>query len=127
VLYTTIHLTNRTKSVVDNIALVDRVPAGWEIENPRIGGRSLPDWLELDTRWTADHLNVRDDRVEVFGSVAPGQTVSFSYAVRAVTAGAFAVPPVEAEAMYDPRLWARESGQEVVVEGPWAALMSSGD
>ena len=127
VLYTTIHLSNRTKSVVDNVALVDRVPAGWEIENPRIGGRALPDWLDLDTRWRVDHLNVRDDRVEVFGSVAPGQTVSFSYAARAVTAGSFAVPPVEAEAMYDPRLWARESGQKVVVEGPWAALMSTGD
>lgn len=127
ILYTTVHLTNRTRKTIDNVALVDRVPAGWEIENPRIGGRGLPDWLELDTRWKADHLNVRDDRVEVFGSIEPGRTVSFSYAVRAVTAGSFAVPPVEAEAMYDPRLWARESGQTVVVEGPWAALMLGSD
>ena len=63
------------------------------------------------------------DRVEVFGSVAPGQTVSFVYAVRAVTAGSFTVPPVEAEAMYDPRFWARESGSTALVEGPWAALV----
>jgi uncharacterized protein YfaS (alpha-2-macroglobulin family) len=123
VLYTTIHLTNRTRERIENVALVDRVPAGWEIENPSVGGRGLPDWLALDTTWAADHLNVRDDRVEVFGSVAPGQTVSFVYAVRAVTAGSFTVPPVEAEAMYDPRFWARESGSTALVEGPWAALV----
>ena len=127
VLYTVIHLTNRTSDRIDNVALVDRVPAGWEIENPRLGQRTMPDWLGLTTQWSVEHLNVRDDRVEVFGGLAAGETVSFAYAVRAVTAGDFAVPPVEAEAMYDPRIWARESGRTVGVEGPWAALVEGGD
>ncbi len=39
--------------------------------------------------------------------------------VRAVTAGKFTLPPVEAEAMYDPRIWAREAGTQVEVAGPW--------
>jgi hypothetical protein len=124
ILYTTIHLTNRGKERVDNVALVDRVPAGWEIENPSIGGQGLPSWLQLETTWRADHMNVRDDRVEIFGTVGAGQTVSFAYAVRAVTAGNFSVPPVEAEAMYDPRLWARELGGSVGIEGPWASLLT---
>ncbi len=41
------------------------------------------------------------------------------YAVRAVTAGQFTVPPVEAEAMYDPEIWTRAAGGEITVDGPW--------
>jgi len=33
------------------------------------------------------------------------------YAVRATAAGRFTIPPVEAEAMYDPRIWARQPGR----------------
>jgi uncharacterized protein YfaS (alpha-2-macroglobulin family) len=39
--------------------------------------------------------------------------------VRVVTSGKFTIPPVEAEAMYDPTLWAREAGATAVVSGPW--------
>jgi hypothetical protein len=36
-----------------------------------------------------------------------------------VTAGKFTLPPVEAGAMYDPRVWARGPGRTVVIGGPW--------
>jgi hypothetical protein len=57
--------------------------------------------------------------VEVFGSLEAGETKKVVYAVRAVTSGKFTLPPVEAEAMYDPRIWAREAGGQVQVSGPW--------
>ncbi|MCI0668976.1 MAG: hypothetical protein L0Y64_00795, partial [Myxococcaceae bacterium] len=118
-LFVEIEVKNTTGERVQNLALVDRLPAGWEIENPRLG-RGVPvDWVDRDALWAADSLNVRDDRLEMFGALERGQTRKVVYAVRAVTAGTFTLPPVEVEAMYDPRIWAREAGGQVEVSGPW--------
>ena len=73
--------------------------------------------------WTYDHMDVRDDRVEVFGSLEAGETVTFVYAARATAAGSFSVPPAEAEAMYEPRIWAREGGGLATVLGPWEGVV----
>jgi len=64
-------------------------------------------------------MNLRDDRIELFGSIGAGETRTFVYAARVVTAGEFTIPPVEAEAMYDPRIWAREDGRKITISGPW--------
>ena len=64
-------------------------------------------------------MNLRDDRLEVFGELRSGETRAVVYEVRAVTAGSFTVPDVRAEAMYDPELWARETGQVLDIQGPW--------
>jgi hypothetical protein len=114
-------LTNLTAERISNVALVDRIPAGWEIENPRLGrgGADGLDWLDPDALWQPDHLNLRDDRLEVFGAVEKGATVRVVYGVRAVSAGSFRIPTAEAEAMYDPRIWAREAGGRAVILGPW--------
>ena len=63
------------------------------------------------------------DRLEAFGSLPPGQTKKIVYTVRAVTSGKFTIPPVEAEAMYDPTLWARDKGGTAVVSGPWTGKL----
>ncbi|MEM7585654.1 MAG: hypothetical protein AAF560_19855, partial [Acidobacteriota bacterium] len=60
-------------------------------------------------------------RIELFGHLERGETRRVVYAARAVTAGRFTVPPVEAEAMYDPRIWAREGMQRVEITGPWSS------
>ncbi|TVQ90401.1 MAG: hypothetical protein EA397_12500 [Deltaproteobacteria bacterium] len=113
-------LKNTTGSRVQNLALVDRVPAGFEIENPRLGRSGGSDQVDRQKVWSKDHLSVRDDRVEVFGALDAGQEVEVVYTVRAVTAGTFTLPPTEVEAMYDPSLWARAPGGRVRVFGPWA-------
>ena len=118
-LYVEVELKNTTGERVQNIALVDRLPAGWEIENARLGRGGAVEWLDPEQLWTADYVNIRDDRMEVFGSLQAGESKKVVYAVRAVTAGKFTLPPVEAEAMYDPRIWAREGGEQVEVSGPW--------
>lgn len=117
--YIELALSNTSPERVSNIALVDRIPAGWEIENPRLGRDGSVDWIDQETLWKADHMNLRDDRIEVFGHLEKGQSRKVVYAVRAVTAGQFTVPTVEAEAMYDPRIWAREEGRPVTIFGPW--------
>jgi hypothetical protein len=75
----------------------------------------------VDQLWQADHMDLRDDRLEVFGHLDNGEERGVVYAVRAVTAGSFQLPSAEAEAMYDPRHWARVPGGTVEVSGPWDA------
>ncbi|MDC0714676.1 MG2 domain-containing protein [Stigmatella sp. ncwal1] len=117
--YVEVELSNTSGERIQNIALVDRLPAGWEIENARLGRGGSVEWVEAESLWTADYVNIRDDRMEVFGSLEARESKKVVYAVRAVTSGKFTLPPVEAEAMYDPRIWARGAGEQVQVSGPW--------
>jgi len=111
-------IKNTRHERITNIALVDRFPAGWEVENPRLGRGVQATWVNAEEQWPLDYMNVRDDRLEVFGSLDAGQEKTVVYTLRAVTAGKFTITPVEAEAMYDPRVWARDEGGTVVIAGP---------
>ena len=104
---------------------MDRIPAGWEIENPRLGRDATAGWLDADDLWQPDHMDLRDDRIELFGHLPRGASRKVVYAARAVTAGRFTIPPVEAEAMYDPRIWAREGMEKVTVYGPWGEQIAA--
>lgn len=82
---------------LDNVAIVDALPAGLEVENPRLAGSEQEG---DDESFPADHVEFRDDRVVVFSSVG-NQPRVFRYALRAMTAGTFALPAVQASSMYD--------------------------
>ena len=118
-----IEVGNTSGQAIQNIALVDRLPAGFEVENPRLGRSTTAEWIEADEQWALDFLNMRDDRLEAFGSLGPGQTRTIVYTVRAVTSGTYTVPPVDVEAMYDPTLWARDAGGTAVIGGPWTGKL----
>jgi uncharacterized repeat protein (TIGR01451 family) len=118
-----IELSNASGSDIQNIALVDRLPAGFEIENPRLGRSTKAAWMKDEERWATDFMNLRDDRLEAFGAMPAGTSKRIIYTVRVVTSGTFTIPPVEAEAMYDPTLWARDKGGRAVVGGPWAGKL----
>jgi uncharacterized protein YfaS (alpha-2-macroglobulin family) len=77
------------------------------------------DWADAEDMWQVEFQNMRDDRVEAFGHLPPNTSKKIVYSVRAVTSGKFSIPPVEAEAMYDPTLWARATGSMAVIGGPW--------
>jgi uncharacterized protein YfaS (alpha-2-macroglobulin family) len=117
--YVELEVTNPSGAAIQNIALVDRLPAGFEIENPRLGRSTRADWMHDDQMWAPDFMNLRDDRLEAFGELPPRTGKNVIYTVRAVTSGTFTVPPVEAGAMYDPTLWARGKGGSAVIGGPW--------
>ena len=123
-MFVEVALENTTAARIPNVALVDRLPAGFEVENARLGRSMSLAWARESDQWTLEHMNLRDDRLEAFGALGPKEKRTVVYAVRAVTAGTFAVPPVEAEAMYDPATWARGqnvTGGKAVVGGPWTA------
>lgn len=121
--YIKVTIQNIHDAPIQNIALVDRIPAGWEIENPRLGRSDLPDWASELPLWEREHMNLRDDRLEVFGTLRDSNERVVIYAVRAVTAGRFLQPAVSAEAMYAPHLWARQPGSEIEITGPWATAL----
>ncbi|MEO1449316.1 MAG: hypothetical protein AAFV07_07280, partial [Bacteroidota bacterium] len=87
----------------ENILISDLIPAGFEIDNPRLNPSADLNWIkERQGRFTPQYLDVRDDRLLVFTDVRAKQTKRFFYLLRAVSSGKFVLPAVGAEAMYDP-------------------------
>lgn len=117
-IYAKITLTNTSAERIDNVALVERLAAGFELENPSLGRSDVPVKLR-DKAWGTQHMNMRDDRVEAFGALYPRQSVTLVLPIRATSAGVFTIPSVSAEAMYDPEVWARAASRRVTVVAPW--------
>lgn len=97
------------------IALTDLLPAGFEIDNPRlVGSAELAnfDWLgEVETA----HSEFRDDRfVAAFDTEGPAD-LTVAYVVRAVTPGTYAHPAAVVEDMYRPQFSARTAASIVEV------------
>ena len=88
-------------SNLDNVAVVDMLPAGFEIENSRLDTRQGTSEL-YDQEFNPNYIDIRDDRLVFYTTFRAMNQQKFYYALRAVTEGTFTVPPVSAEAMYDP-------------------------
>ncbi|WP_210516566.1 alpha-2-macroglobulin family protein [Hymenobacter terricola] len=83
---------------IKNVAITDLLPAGLEIENPRIGPLRELAWATNAA--TPDYLDVRDDRINLF-TTATSTPKNFYYLCRAVSKGTFKLGPVNADAMYN--------------------------
>ncbi|MCX8036655.1 MAG: MG2 domain-containing protein [Candidatus Sumerlaeia bacterium] len=101
---------------VRNLIVADLLPAGFEIENPRLN----PDAFSGNAfggAATPSHLEVRDDRlVLAFNALRKG-THRFYYIVHAVTPGTFAYPAVQGECMYDATISGRSAAARLEVQG----------
>ena len=86
-----------------NLVIQDLLPAGFEIENPRISTREKLDWIKKDI-FEPDHYDIRDDRLLIFTDIPDTEVVHYRYIVRAVTKGKFTLPAVSASCMYDPSI-----------------------
>jgi len=86
---------------LENVVVVDMLPTGFEIENPRLESRAGIPWLKAQG-FKPDYIDIRDDRLIFFGTFPHQRERKFYYALRAVTQGEFTLPPIAAEAMYDP-------------------------
>jgi uncharacterized protein YfaS (alpha-2-macroglobulin family) len=88
---------------VDHVAVQSLLPAGLEVENPRLATTERLDWMGEGEAMDG-HQDLRDDRILVFTSLGDGDWRERYAVLRAVTPGVFACPPVQAEAMYIPSL-----------------------
>ena len=100
---------------IDNIIVVDMLPGGFEIENPRIRSREGLGYSPPRS-WICAYEDIRDDRLLLFTRRVT-QTIKYSYTLRAVTVGEFIIPQVYADAMYDPEVCSvgKEMGKVYVV------------
>ena len=96
----------------NNIAVVDALPGGMEVENPRLSTSAEAGKLRGDT---PDHIEFLDDRVVLFCSVSSKSKV-FKYALRVTTAGRFSLPPIQASCMYDPAVASLGKSGRVIIQ-----------
>lgn len=103
-------VTNTTFRQINNVALTQMVPSGWEIQNTRLFEANL----QLKES-SYDYRDFRDDRVYTYFSLKPGETKKFHITLTASYRGTYSMPAVLCEAMYDDGVMARRPGHKVTV------------
>ncbi|WP_168201563.1 alpha-2-macroglobulin family protein [Phreatobacter aquaticus] len=103
------------------IMLVDRLPAGFEIDNPSLiasAETSALRWLSPE-EVQPDYKAFRDDRFMAAYTRSSGAKASWqvAYMIRAVTPGRYVVPPATIEDMYRPERSARTAVSQAEVTG----------
>jgi uncharacterized protein YfaS (alpha-2-macroglobulin family) len=102
-------LTNRKNERVENIALSQILPSGFEIVNTR-----YTDYGDA-TNNVADYIDIRDDRANYYFSLRASETRTFKILLNASYLGKYYLPGLQCEAMYDHEFLARTKGQWVEV------------
>lgn len=83
---------------VPNVVITDMLPAGFEIENPRISEQAGLPWVKDAA--LPQHQDIRDDRINLYAT-AKNTSQNFYYTVRAVSPGRYRMGPAAADAMYN--------------------------
>jgi uncharacterized protein YfaS (alpha-2-macroglobulin family) len=119
-----VRLTAKTRLRIPNALVVDRIPAGLEIENLNIvQGEQMgavqiehvnPAGAMSDTR--IKHVEFRDDRFAAAVRL-DYQPLTLFYRARVVTPGHFVMPPLYAEDMYRPDTFGLAGGGETLTIG----------
>jgi uncharacterized protein YfaS (alpha-2-macroglobulin family) len=107
-----VKVTNNTFSKVENIALTEMVPSGWEIQNTRL--------FEADygiKESPCEYRDFRDDRVNTYFTLFQGETKTYVIVLTAAYKGEFFQPSVWCEAMYTANCYSRHPGNYVKVTG----------
>ncbi|HXV60299.1 MAG TPA: MG2 domain-containing protein [Vicinamibacteria bacterium] len=100
---------NGTGAKIENIALSEVMPSGWEIHNTRLVDP------EARAESSLDYEDIRDDRVYRYFGLNAGESKTFTTRLTAAYLGRFYLPGVLVEAMYDASKNARTKGQWVLV------------
>jgi hypothetical protein len=101
------------------VAVTDPLPAGFEpveswfassaaaLSSAQDEQAESSDWTGWWRRGGFDRVERHDDRVELFATRLSEGPHTFSYIVRATTAGTFRTAPARAEEMYEPEVFGR--------------------
>lgn len=101
-----------------HIMVADYLPAGFEIDNPRLvssGDSGTLDWIEDGEE--PEHTEFRDDRfTAAIDRAADDQSVfTVAYVVRAVSPGKYVLPQAYVEDMYNPSRYGRTATGSIEV------------
>lgn len=94
----------RTNMSVENVVLQLLLPAGLEVENARLATTEVAVFKSKNERPIKGHQDLRDDRILFFTDLYTNAWHVGYTQLRAVTPGTYGLPPVQAEAMYDPSI-----------------------
>ena len=103
-------VNNNSNDYVDNIALSQIFPSGWEIVNTsftELGGGATG---------VAEYTDIRDDRVNFYFDLQRRKSKTFTVKLNASYLGTYYLPGSQAEAMYDNNYFTRNKGQWILVE-----------
>ena len=98
--------TMNGNSRVPYVAVTDILPGGMEVEHPRLATSTQ---FSKPVGAQAERVEFLDDRVLI------GSERTFRYALRAVTAGEFVHPAIEAASMYAPELRSRGPERQCMI------------
>ncbi len=105
-----VSIKNTTNSKIENVALTQFIPSGWEIINTR-----FTDFGNNTSSSEVDYTDIRDDRVSNYFTLREYQTKTFSVLVNASYLGTYYLPGVQAEAMYNHDYLVRTKGKWIKV------------
>lgn len=94
---------------VMNMALSTYIPSGWEIHNSRM------DDAPTVKSGAFTYQDIRDDRVSTYFDLRNNESKTFTIRLHAAYEGKYYLPAVNAEAMYDSGIYARNKGQWIKV------------
>lgn len=100
---------NTTSEYVDNIALSQIIPSGFEIINLRYTD------FGSSANNTADYIDIRDDRSNYYFSLRGGESKTFTMLFNATYLGNYYFPGIQCEAMYDNNYLVRNKGQWISI------------
>ncbi|MBP9197804.1 MAG: hypothetical protein KBF35_09075, partial [Saprospiraceae bacterium] len=105
-----ISVNNPSALEVSDLALNLKMPAGWELINPRL--------YETESNKSKNNFvyqDFKDDRVYTFLNLRAGGNESYSFKAKAAFTGDFYMPAVSCEHMYKGTVYARTDTKRVVV------------
>ena len=102
-------ISNLKQEAVQNIALTQLFPSGWEIVNTR-----FTDFGSTATG-NANYTDIKDDRVHFYFDLKKNETKTFKVLLNASYLGTYYFYGLQAEAMYDNDYFTRTKGQWIEV------------
>jgi uncharacterized protein YfaS (alpha-2-macroglobulin family) len=90
----------------DDIVITDLLPAGLEVQNPRLSDIKSYKWIKSQAE--PKHFDYRDDRVNIYLDFT--ENSDYYYTARAVITGKFSLGPVTASAMYNSDIFSISGG-----------------
>ncbi|WP_026977104.1 alpha-2-macroglobulin family protein [Flavobacterium tegetincola] len=105
----TITIRNQRNESVENVALTQIIPSGFEIVNTRYTDYGS----STDNR--ADYIDIRDDRANYYFGLKASESKTFTLLLNASYLGKYYMPGIQCEAMYDATFITRTKGYWIEV------------
>lgn len=108
---------NNTSGIdLNELALTQVLPSGWEIENTRLNEDDMPTWMVNYRTNLEEYLDIRDDRIMWFFDINSNEKpYDFFVKLNAVSQGKYTLPSTLVETMYSKNYFAKKAGKNISI------------